>query len=153
MSTPQQPLITIPLDDLIQLIMDGDVNTARYVRRELPKDTALILQEVLKNRLDWKIDFNPADGSSGPYMWKYNDWYEDYQRWLKRKEQSEKERVERWIKEENLRRITKGLMRKQCLDEKYARRTAESLLEKGAGLEILGLLAGITKLVEKENEL
>lgn len=144
--------ITIPLNDLLEALLP--VNGSIDIKRSLPKDLALILSSFLENRLDYKIAFNDFDNIplKYPTLWLYNFWYSDYERYLNAKARSEKDRIERWIKQSNIDNLTRGLMKTQGLEEKFARQTAVNLLNKGAGMEILQMF-GMKKVITKEEEL
>lgn len=145
------PLLNaVPLDDLLEAILPARTEQ----NKALPKSIALILANALKDRLDYKIQFNDFDGKEleHPLLWLYNDWYNQSTRYYAEKEKSEKERVERWIRNQNIDNLTKALMKSQGFDRKYAEETAISLLRKGATMEVLEVF-GLRKLITKENEL
>jgi hypothetical protein len=145
------PLLNdVPLNELLEAILPLKSEQCRPI----PKVIAHILSNALKDRLDYKVQFNSFDGEelAKPYLWLYSDWYNCSQRYYADKERSERERVERWIKNANIENLTKALMKSQGFDKKYAQETAINLLRKGATIEVLEVF-GLKKLITSEKEL
>jgi hypothetical protein len=144
-------LTSVPLEELLNAILPKE---GAEQNRAIAKNLALILDNALKDRLDYKVQFTSFDEEelTHPLLWLYKDWYNCSSHYYANKERSEQERVERWIKNANINNLTRALIKSQGLDESFARKTAIEILKKGTSLEVLKLF-GLNRIITKENEL
>lgn len=94
------------------------------------KATAVILQGDSTLKGVYHIQLTDHDGTEldHPIIWRYQAWLVDKDRWTAKKAALEKEREDRWIFEENVRRVQRAFMRKFRIDEGPARAAAWRLV-------------------------
>lgn len=146
----EQQNVTLPLADLIWNILGDDLDGLSCSK--ITHTTAIILDNLLKDSLKWKVIFSDKYGEqlSTPLLWRYNDWRTSMLNYEKQKAFSEKERIARWIQLKNEDNLVRILV-KSGLDGKYAKQIAFTCIKNG-NIELLEVL-GLNKLITKEEEL
>lgn len=96
------------------------------------------------------LDSLPLPGK--PILWEYSAWVSHSVRWQLSQQRSNKERIQRFIFEQNVKIIAKKFMEFCCVDNlEVAKATAYSMLKNGMYGNIRAL--GVKKLITKEEEL
>jgi hypothetical protein len=151
MNNKEQQTITIPLHDLIFCSLGDDLNGLACA--EVTPIVGVVLDNLLKNSLKWKIEFNDWDGEplQRPVLWRFQDWKTESSRIERLRLYAEKEQIVSGIRQENLRRIKRVLMDKHHLMENYAEMLAYKLL-KGEAKEAIKFF-GVEHLADKEEDI
>lgn len=141
---------TLPLRDLIWNLLGDDNNGLD--KCAITPTTAIVLSNLLKDSLKWKVEFEDREGKplKYPLLWRYSEWFNDHTTYERRKVYQEKERVANWIRHKNEDNLVR-VLRKAGLDEKYAKQISYTCIKNG-NLELLKVL-GLERLVTDEKEL
>jgi hypothetical protein len=144
-------LVTLPLRDLIWNILGDESNGAMC--NTITLNTAIILDNLLKNSLKWKVEFNNKDGEplKEPVLWRYSEWKASNDTYTRQKLYAHKERVTRWIKDKNVDDLARAIAKETKMTIEVARPIAASVFRKG-NVEVLNYL-GLKKIITREEEL
>lgn len=143
--------ITLPLHDLIFCILGDDLNGLECA--VVSPTVGLVLDNLLKDSLKWKVEFNDWDGNplKLPVLWRFADWRSSSDRYNRMREYEAGERLKTNIEQENIRRIKQVLMTKHSLSENYAQMLAYKLLRSGSA-EAIDFF-GVKELAMKEEDI
>lgn len=122
--------------------------------RELPSyEDAVILHALVDKSLLFKVQFEDFDGSplSTPKLWDYAFWHESKTNRARLKRIEEENRIKGWIKQANVKIISRVLMDEYEFTEDSASAYAHSLLNRSKFGKIRAL--GVKKLITKVEEL
>lgn len=149
----QQELITIPLKDLLWLILkdpDGVLSCA-----PVPEQTASILEHKLSKSDVYKLDHHDPSGKELQYymLWWMKDWKTSTTNYAKQKAYSEKLRVEHWLMTANVSMVAKAIIKRTPIPEKDAMSMAYSMVKNPNAGIVLKAFFGVEKLKDKEEEL
>jgi len=152
----KEQLITIPLSDFLHSVLQefkSEGFTSGLENSRITKDVGIVLENLLKGTLQYKVEFNDWNGQplDYPVLWRYEAWFSAYERDRRTKDYAEKERIKRWIEHKNVENLTRVLMKKQSLSENFARPLAYKLVKNG-NMDIINLM-GLDRLVQREEEL
>lgn len=149
--SPSNELITIPLKDLLWLLLGDDVSG--YPNSRVPFPTADILAVRLKDNNLYHLQLDDNDGVPlpMPILWRMRDWISSEERYKKQKAYSDKLRVESFIRKSNEENVTRLLCQEFGFDINNAPMLASKLVRISSvtGLKELGL----KKVITKEEEL
>lgn len=101
--------ITIPLSELLYILL-GDYygSTHGSAKCEVPPKTGLILAQLFKTSTTHKVVWD----NDVCVLWHLKAWNEDLEILRRRKEYSDKRRIEHWIREANHKLIAQAMIRK-----------------------------------------
>jgi hypothetical protein len=116
--------------------------------RPIHPNIALILSHKLAGSQKWIVEFDDREGNplEYPVLWRWSEWKTDSDTYARRKMLTEQDREQRFVREANMRRFVKSIMRSHCLTEGQAKRIANNLISKDADMSILSFF-GIDKKV------
>jgi len=147
LALPDQRAILISVADYVTDVL-GDNDFV-----SLPFDRAEAILQITKNQSLCYIQFPSEECPelTRPLLWNYGAWSSSIERYRKSKERSERERVARWIADENVRRIKKAVLRLGLITDTQAQMLAYRMLinpEKHKTISALNVT-----LITKESEL
>ena len=136
--------ITVDLREFIYCILGDDQDG--LMCRPIHPNVALILAHKVNQTQKWHVEFDDREGNPKefPVLWRWSEWKTDSETYARRKKCSEEDRVNRFIKEANMRKFVKSIMKSHSLTEGQARRIAHNLLSKDADMSVLSFF-GIDK--------
>ena len=147
----EQPLVTLPLSDLVWNILGDDLDGAMCSK--ITKTTAIVLDNLLKDSTRWKVEFENKEGEplEYPILWRYSEWKSSNDTYLKARLYEHNRRVEKWMLETNVNALAKCISRMNRMPIETAQPIALSIIKKG-NMEVFAVF-GLNKIVTKEEEL
>ena len=132
----------------------GNVIPYQHTREHefIPLEIAKSIYAICENKHTAYIEFPP---NSQPILWDYSQWKSSYERHLILKEKSEKERIERFIQEANIKLFSKAYSRVLSISIESAEVLAAHLVRENnpSKLKASMLLLNLTKIITKKEEL
>ena len=149
----EQDTITIPTRDLIWCIL-GDDQQGLSCAQVTPA-VAMILHEKLKGSQKWCVEYDDVEGNrlAIPILWRYVDWQSSRSRFIRQRNYSERQRIERWLLSANVETLSKAIMRKVRVPEEYAKSMAYDMIKNPNGMVVITGFVGVEKLKTDVKEL
>lgn len=145
--TPPKTLITIPLSKFVALALRHDEHV------EIDQQLAELIVLLTRNDDICYVQFPSLDNLDvkHPRLWRIHEWRISSEKEQRAKARSERERVERWIREKNISIIARAILRYALVTETQASLLANRWMNRGdkARWELIGA----TKLAQSENDL
>ena len=150
------PSIEDFLDSHLGISLDSNGNIIKGSRIHSSRPISFHLAELIlalcENKHTCYIEFPPAYSiQRDPVIWSWKDWIDSQERHERRKAQAHKDRIERFLYEDNVELVTKGLVKEMGFDEDKARAMAfRAVRTNNKGLLFV---SKVEKLKTKEEEL
>jgi len=139
-------LITLSVNKFVTYVLRDNSFVA------IDKDLAELLVHLQQGQGVYHVQFPSVDNdNTNILLWRYADWCVSVETWRQAKARSERERVDRWIREKNISIISRSIMRYACVSEDASRLLANRWLSRGDKLR--WELIGVTKLAQTEKDL
>lgn len=146
--------ITLPLTDFVSSHL-GPTKDGCFLWEERPisEQLGLIIFNLTKNQHTCYIQFpDEQPNKYGTYvLWSLNAWRSSNELYTKQRDRAERERIERFIFEANVKDVAKACMREFYLDEDRAIEMARTFVRKGNKGAFQ--LIGVEKLKQTKDEL
>jgi hypothetical protein len=149
----EQDTITIPTRDLIWNILGDDQQGLSCA--QITPTTAMILHEKLEGSFQWCVEYFDVEGTRLPIpiLWRYADWQTSRSKFLRQKDYSERQRIERWLLAANVETLSRAIMRKVRVPEEYAKSMAYDMIKNPNGMIVISGFFGVEKLKTDVKEL
>jgi hypothetical protein len=142
----EQQLVTLPLDDLIQIILGDDNGPISCM--EIPSQTGEILGSLLRHSAKYIVVWDTDTGEHK--LWRLTDWQSSQALYARRKARDQHEREQGFIKRANIDNLVRAIQREAPIPDETARTLARKLLEKNN--EEIVKFFGVKKLITNIEE-